>query len=149
MSVFEKTYADLDRALDEMRSLEDEWLGEQEESVLDAETVHSVALVLHEWVANLHQYADFRDRTPKVKIRLSHEDRDISCSVVDNSVGFDLESHLPDENDDLERLPERGMGLRIIQSCTESLSYTSTGEGRQRLEFIIPADHDPWMNTLF
>lgn len=149
MSLFEKTYSDLDRALDELRSLEDTWSESRENRAPDAETIHSASLVLHEWIANLHQYADFKSRTPTVQIRVSVEDRDVVCSVVDNSEGFNLEGHLPVEPEETRPLPERGMGLRIIQSCTESLSYNTTEEGLQRFEFIIPADHDPWLNTLF
>lgn len=149
MSVLEKKYTDLDRALNEVRGLEEE-LGEGAGNhAPDAHTAHSASLVLHEWIANLHQFADFRGRTPKIKIRLTCEDRDLYCSVVDNSAGFDLDSHLPEETDDLDPLPERGMGLRMIRSCTESLSYASTNEGLQRFEFSIPEDHDPWLNTLF
>lgn len=149
MSLFEKTYSDLDRALDELRSLEDAWSESRENHVPDSDTIHLASLVLHEWIANLHQYADFESRTPMVHIRGSAEDRDVMCSVVDNSEGFDLEGHLPVDPEETEPLPERGMGLRIIQSCTESLSYQTTEEGLQRFEFFIPADQDPWLNTLF
>lgn len=149
MSGLEKVYTDLDRALNDLRGLEKKWSEGRDNHVPDSQTAHSASLVLHEWIANLHQFADFADRTPEVKISLTWEDRDLYCSVTDNSEGFDLDSHLPDETEDLDPLPERGMGLRIIRSCTESLSYGPTGEGLQRFEFSIPEDHDPWLNTLF
>jgi serine/threonine-protein kinase RsbW len=49
----------------------------------------------------------------------------------------------------MDDLPERGMGLRIINACTDSVSYTPTDSGRYRFEFSIPADHDPWLSMLF
>jgi serine/threonine-protein kinase RsbW len=49
----------------------------------------------------------------------------------------------------MDNLPERGMGLRIIDACTDTLSYAPTDGGRHRLEFSIPADHDPWLSKLF
>lgn len=149
MKTFTKTYTDLDRALDEVRSLPEEWPAAQRNDGPDDETIHCVCLVLHEWIANLHQHAQFQDSPPSVEIQLSWEDRHVSCSVVDNSEGFEIETHLPSEDDDPEALPERGMGLRIIKTCTESLSYTPTDDGLHSFDFIIPPDHDPWLNTLF
>ena len=149
MKAFSKTYTDLDRALDEVRSLPNEWSAAQHPEGPDDETVHCVCLVLHEWIANLHQHAQFRRTPATVEVHLSFQARGIVCTVLDNSEGFDLEPHLPDEDDDMEALPERGMGLRMIETCTESLSYTPTDDGLHCFEFIIPPDHDPWLNTLF
>jgi len=149
MTAFTKTYTDLDRAIDEIRSLSDDWPAAQHNGHLDEETIHCVCLVLHEWIANLHQHAQFSDSPATVEIQLSCQDRQVSCSVVDNSEGFEIEAHLPSEDDDLESLPERGMGLRMIKSCADDLSYTPTEEGLHCFEFVIPPDHDPWLNTLF
>ena len=149
MTTFTKTYSDLDRAIDEVRSLPDEWPAAQNAGGPDAETVQCVCLVLHEWIANLHQHARFQASPPTVEIQLSFRDRQVFCSVLDNSEGFEIETHLPDEDDDPEALPERGMGLRMIKTCTDALSYTPTDDGLQCFEFNIPSDHDPWLNTLF
>ena len=149
MQAFTKTYTDLGRALDEVQSLPDEWPAAHREDGPDEETLHCVCLVLREWIGNLHQHAQFSASRSTIEIRLSCEDRDVFCSVVDNSEGFDIEEYLPDNDEDLEALPERGMGLRMIKTCTESLSYTPTEDGLHRFEFNIPSDHDPWLNTLF
>jgi anti-sigma regulatory factor (Ser/Thr protein kinase) len=149
MKPFTKTYTDLDRAIDEVRSLPEEWPAAHREGGPDNETLQCVCLVLHEWIANLHQHAQFPSAPPTVEIRLSCEDRHVFCSVVDNSEGFDVEEYLPDDDEDLETLPERGMGLRMIKTCTGSLSYTPTEDGLHSFEFNIPSDHDPWLNTLF
>jgi serine/threonine-protein kinase RsbW len=149
MKAFTKTYTDLDRALDEVRSLPQEWPAARRDGGPDAETTHCVCLVLHEWIANLHQHAQFSSPPATVEIRLSCQDREVTCAVVDNSEGFDIDAYLPDEDEDLEALPERGMGLRMIKTCTGSLSYTPTEDGLHRFEFTIPSDHDPWLNTLF
>jgi serine/threonine-protein kinase RsbW len=149
MSTFTKTYTDLDRAIDEVRTLSEEWPAAQAPDGPDDETVQCVCLVLHEWIANLHQHAQFPTSLPTVELHLSFQDRQVSCSVLDNSKGFDIEAHLPSEDDEPEALPERGMGLRMIKTCTDSLSYTSTDDGLQCFEFNIPPDHDPWLNTLF
>ena len=150
MSVLAKEYTDLDHALDEVREILDEWRTEQaEDAIPNDETVRYTQLVLHEWLANLLQHADFHGRPPLVKIHLSTENRHVTCTVLDNSEGFDLAERLPSKKETMDDLPERGMGLRIINACTDRLSYTSTESGRYRFEFFIPADHDPWLSMLF
>lgn len=144
-----KKYTDLDRAIDEVQSLSEAWPTAQLNGSLDDETIHCTSLVLHEWIANLHQHAEFRDVSPMIEIRLSPQKHRVHCSVTDNSEGFDLDAHFPTEDDEFETLPERGMGLRIIKTCTDDLSYKKTDDGLYCFEFIIPADHDPWLNTLF
>lgn len=149
MKTFTKTYTDLDRAIDEVRSFSDEWPVANKYASLDEETLHCTCLVLHEWIANLHQHAHFQEAPPTVEIQLSYENRHLSCTVVDNSEGFELEDYLPDQDDDSDPLPERGMGLRIIKTCTDEFSYTPTDDGLHCFEFTIPSDHNPWLNTLF
>lgn len=150
MSVLARKYTDLDRALDEVRILLQQWSnGLDDGSAPHPETLRYTQLVLHEWIANLLQHAHFGPRTPTVQIRLASENRHVTCVVIDNSEGFELEERLPSQDDTMENLPERGMGLRIINACTEQLSYTSTDAGLHRFEFSIPADHDPWLSMLF
>lgn len=150
MSVLAKEYTNLDRALNEVRSALEQWVAQQDETLAPgAETIRYTQLVLHEWIANLLQHASFCDRTPHVQIRLSCENRHITCVVLDNSEGFDLAEELPSRGETMDTLPERGMGLRIINACTDTLSYTTTASGLHRFEFSIPADHDPWLSMLF
>jgi len=150
MSVLAKEYSDLDHALDEVRSVIEQWSSSFEDAAeLHGETIQYTQLVLHEWIANLLQHGDFDGRTPSIRIRLAIEQAQVRGAVEDNSAGFDLASRLPTEEDAFDELPERGMGLRIIDACTDHLAYDSTDEGLYRFEFSIPADHDPWLSTLF
>jgi len=150
MSILAKEYSDLDRALDEVRSFLYDWSAEIDDATAPrAETIRYTQLVLHEWIANLLQHADFDGRAPVVEIRLTAKNQHITCAVTDNSEGFDLRERLPSQEETMEKLPERGMGLRIINACTGDLSYTSTKAGRYCFKFSIPADHDPWLSMLF
>jgi serine/threonine-protein kinase RsbW len=150
MSVLAKEYTNLDRALDEVRTMIEEWSASMDDATEPSgETIRYTQLVLHEWIANLLQHADFDGAPPSIQIRLANEDQKIRCAVVDNSSGFDLTDRLPAEREAMDDLPERGMGLRIIDACTDDLSYVPTDGGRHRLEFSIPADHDPWLSMLF
>jgi len=108
-----------------------------------------VQVVLHEWIANMIQHADFGDASPRIEITVRADQRFVSCSVVDNSHGFDLSDALTTQRNEARALPERGMGLRIISACTEQCAYRSLPNGRYRFEFSIPVDHDPWLSTLF
>lgn len=149
MNDFAMQYTNLDRALDEARPAVQEWSDNQRADGLDDELIHCTCLVLHEWISNLYRHAQFQDCSPRIRIRCSYQDRCISGLVVDNSEGFDLEAHLPEEEENTEPFSEGGNGLRIIRSCTTSLSYTPADEGLHRFEFTIPSDYDPWLNTLF
>jgi serine/threonine-protein kinase RsbW len=108
-----------------------------------------VQVVLHEWFANLIQHADFGDASPRIEITVRADQRFVSCSVIDNSRGFDLSDALATQRNEARALPERGMGLRIISACTEQCAYRSLPDGRYRFKFSIPVDHDPWLSTLF
>jgi len=150
MSTLAKEYTDLDRALDEVRTVLKEWYSEQApSSSLSSETLRYTQLVLHEWIANLLQHGDFGHRTPAIEIRLKTENRHVACAVIDNSTGFDFDERLPSRDEVMDELPERGMGLRIINACTDNVSYLPTDSGYYRFEFSIPADHDPWLSMLF
>ena len=150
MSVLAKEYSDLDHALDEVRTVIAEWSASIDASAEPSgETVRYTQLVLHEWIANLLQHADFDGHPPAIRIRLACKQQHIRCVVVDNSLGFDLSDRLPAEQEAMDDLPERGMGLRIIDACTDDLAYAPTDDGRHRFEFSIPADHDPWLSMLF
>ncbi|PSQ63888.1 MAG: ATP-binding protein [Bacteroidetes bacterium QH_1_61_8] len=149
MTALTLEYTDLNRALDEVRPLLEDWAAEHDEAAAPSDdTVRYTQLVLHEWIANLLQHAHFKSRAPTVQIRASTENRHITCAVIDNSEGFDLAEQLSPD-DDADDFPERGMGLQIIDACTNQLSYTSTASGRHRLEFTIPADQDPCLSMLF
>lgn len=108
-----------------------------------------VQVVLHEWIANMIQHADFGDTAPRIEITVRADRQFVSCSVIDNSRGFNLSDALTTQRNEARALPERGMGLRIISACTEQCAYRSLPDGRYRFEFSIPVDHDPWLSTLF
>lgn len=111
--------------------------------------VRYVQVVLHEWLANLVQHACFAETDPHVEITIRMRRRYISCSVVDNSTGFNLSEQLETQRTQAQALPERGMGLRIISACTDQCEYRPLDDGRYHFEFSIPVDHEPWLSTLF
>lgn len=149
MSVYQREYSDLDHALDDLRSTLGNWAEQRTDGDPPAETIHHARLVLQEWVANLHRHAHFKNRTPAIRVCLRVEGEDLHGLVTDNSEGFDFQDQLSSGPPDTEGLPEGGMGLQIIDACTDELSYTAQEDGRYHFAFSIPDDHDPWLSTPF
>ncbi|MCH8276677.1 MAG: ATP-binding protein, partial [Bacteroidetes bacterium] len=49
----------------------------------------------------------------------------------------------------LEPLPERGMGLLMLNAATEYFEYSRSKNGPHKLEFSVSSDLDPWLNIPF
>ena len=142
----------LDRLIDDLHGLFDSWESEGVFSAeMDGETIQLFRLAVHEWVANLIQHADFEGRPPEVLLDVYPNGRRVKCVIQDNSAGFDAAKHLKLRKENLEPLPERGMGLLMLNAATEYFEYIRAGgdEGMHRLEFSVSADLDPWLNIPF
>ena len=118
-------------------------------SILPLETLHTAKFAVHEWVANIIQHADFKNRTPEVGLYVSPCENRLFCMIEDNSVGFDLEAYLVANPTIMHVMPKRGMGLLMIQACTEELSYVHFPGGRHQLEFYVTADQDAYLEIPF
>lgn len=148
MDPITRRFSDLELAIDDTHALFEEWINTAD-ATADADTLQHACLVLHEWLANLVQHADFQGRTPEVSVRLTPGPHKIHCTVVDNSEGFELEHRLEMQTTNALPFPERAMGLRFIDACTESISYDRTDGGLHQFEFSISTDHTPWLSNLF
>lgn len=150
MNYITHRFSDPDTLIDRVHSVFEEW--EQTDSLpdwLDKDTAHRLKLAIHEWLANLVQHADFRDRRPDISISVRSGDHGIECVIDDNSEGFDLNGHLTARPGVIDAFPERGMGLLMIKACSEHLSYEELDDARHRLKFIVSSDRDPWLNIPF
>lgn len=94
-------------------------------------------LLVHEWVANLIQHADFLKTEPEIAIRFERAGGATRYVIEDNSSGFDLERYLQFRENSAEALPARGMGLMMISSCSDHLTYHRVGPQHNRLEFVL------------
>jgi len=103
-------------------------------------------LVTHEWLANLVQHADFRDRAPHVTIRVELEHSRLRFIVDDNSTGFDFYGQLKSQAEQLGALPNRGMGLLMIGACSDELAYQRLRAHWNRLTFTVGAGEDPLLD---
>ncbi|HET6569478.1 MAG TPA: ATP-binding protein [Rhodothermales bacterium] len=110
---------------------------------LSQRTLCHAHLVMHEWLANLVQYAEFRENAPSVCLRIQVEQGRTRFLIEDNSTGFDFQTRMKIQREALDVLPNRGLGLLMIAACTEELSYQRLGPAHHRLTFVIPANHDP------
>lgn len=116
---------------------------------LDVPALHQMKLAVHEWLSNLIQHANFSDRDPEISLAFQRHDKHIWCAIDDNSHGFDLDGQLSARSEVLEAFPERGMGLLMIKACTKDLSYRQLSCTKHRLEFLVSAEQDPWLNIPF
>ncbi|MFT5142101.1 MAG: serine/threonine-protein kinase RsbW [Rhodothermales bacterium] len=143
-------FGDLERIIDEVHVLFDHWGNSGIFSpAFDEDKVMLMKLAVHEWLANLVQHAHFGGRTPEIRMDIKPNGKRVRCVIVDNSDGFDLGDHLQEKRDSLPTLPERGMGLLILDAATEYMHYHRDGESCHRLEFSVSADQDPWLNIPF
>lgn len=150
MVVTSQRFTKLDNMIDELHDLFDQWMAEGVfPPDLDTNTVLLLRLAVHEWVANLVQHADFEGHEPEVIVDVYPNGRRVKCVIQDNSAGFDAAKHLKLRMDNLERLPERGMGLLMLNAASEYFEYFRSTSGLHRLEFSVTADLDPWLNIPF
>lgn len=152
--ILDRTYTDLEGALPAIRTaLHAAWTNACPSDTDASEgpprrTRHYMQLVVHEWVANLTRHATFTD-PPRISVRVLLNQDAAQCEITDNSRGFDLESVLSTMGVHTTPFPESGMGLRIIDACTNGVSYHRASALHHRFTASIPYDHDPWMNVLF
>lgn len=149
--ILDQTYSDPQHALTAIRtSLPNAWpeVSQDLPTVPPRRTRHYLQLIVHEWIANLMRHATFSD-PPRICLRVSIDREAARCEIIDNSTGFDLEYVLSKMKTSASPLPEAGMGLRIIDACTDDASYRKESSLRHRFTASIPYDHDPWMNVLF
>ncbi|NNE69146.1 MAG: ATP-binding protein [Rhodothermales bacterium] len=150
MNSARQQFGDLERVIDEVHALFDHWENSGVFSpAFDADKVQLMKLAVHEWLANLVQHAHFGDRTPEIHMDVTPNGKRVRCVIVDNSDGFDLGTYLNERRGALPVLPERGMGLLMLDAATEYMNYHRDDDGCHRLEFSVSADEDPWLNIPF
>lgn len=143
-------FRNLETIIDDVHGLFDGW----ESHLATCETItddalHLARLAVHEWLANLLQHAEFKELPPEIGLNLQACDDRLKCIVEDNSIGFDLEGYLTDNPKITMALPDRGMGLLMLRSCTEELRYAKLQGGKQQLEFYVSANSDPFLDIPF
>jgi len=154
--LLDQTYSDPQSALSMIRgALNNAWpdtandTPDRDETVVPPRrTRHYLQLIVHEWIANLVRHATF-DEPPRISIRVLTNTESVQCEITDNSMGFDLGYILSQMKANASPFPEAGMGLRIIDACTNDVSYHRESSLHHCFSATIPYDHDPWINVLF
>ena len=150
MEIVMQRFRDLDLIIDQVHEIFEQWIDDGSFSATPhPEMLEMLKLSVHEWMANIIQHAKFEDRQPEVVLDMTPNGKSIYCVIEDNSEGFDLNERLVIQQAALEALPERGMGLLILKTCTDHLTYTQVETGRFRLEFSVSADNDSCLNIPF
>ncbi len=136
----EHTFHDIDRVVDEVHDLFDVWVQSSTPgNTLDEYGLLVTKLAVHEWIANLVQFATFGDQPPMIRLVVSQRSSGLHCMVEDNSEGFDFQACIKEQVRILNRPEpsERGRGLLMMLACTEDLAYKTNDDGLQHLEFVV------------
>ena len=150
MSAEHHTFHDLDALIDQVHDLFDEWeRSERFAPALGVDDLNRLKLAVHEWLANLVQHAHFNGHDPQIGLSVALQEDGIQCTISDNSDGFNLDDELTIRSTSLESLPERGMGLLMLQACTKRLSYQRVNGSVQKLEFVFSTQNNPWLKIQF
>lgn len=144
-------FTDLAALIDQVHLLFDQWEAQATLTPpLDLDTLQQLRLAIHEWLANLIQHADFEGRTPEISLKVSPVEGAVHCSIDDNAAPFILPAELERRAAALiDPFPERGMGLLMLQACTQDLMYQNLSSDRNRLTFRVSTGQDPWINIPF
>lgn len=145
------SFTNLDAIIDQVHQLFDQWEAQAAFiPPLDLETLQQLRLAIHEWMANLVQHADFGDRPPDISIHVWPDGDHLRCHIDDNATTFQLADELKRREAALVNpFPERGMGLLMLQACTQGLVYQNLSSDRNRLAFRVSTGQDPWLNIPF
>ena len=145
----EHTFHDIDHVIDEVHDFFEAWVqgGTPRNALaLDEYGFLVMKLAVHEWIANLVQFATFGDRPPMIRLVISQHSSGLHCLIEDNSEGFDFQASIEEQTKILNRPEpsERGRGLLMMLACTEEFVYKTNGDGLQHLEFVVrpPVDSD-------
>ena len=149
MVTVKQRFTALESMIEELHALFDVWPGESEPLGIDGDVFDRAKLAIHEWIANLVQHADFGQHPPEIVLELWHEDAGVHVVIEDNSEGFDLEERLAECEENLDKYPERGMGLMMVQACAADWSYGAIDQEKNRLKFSVESGDDPWLNIPF
>ena len=143
-------FRDLETIIDDLHGLFDGWESKHcAITSMPLETLHTAKFAVHEWIANILQHADFKNRRPEVGLYVSPCEDRLFCMIEDNSEGFDLEGYLETHPRIQEVMPNRGMGILMINACTEGMHYGHYQGGRHQLEFYVPAHQDAYLEIPF
>ena len=106
------------------------------ENALPSAVIFKVRLVLEELVLNFIDHA-VGSATDRIDVRLDLEPGRVILMLEDNTAPFDPRSAAPfDKTKPLEERGERGMGIQLVRSMTESISYERV-DSRNRLRAVI------------
>ena len=92
------------------------------------EDVHNIHLILDELVINVIKYA-FRDNRPHtIEVTLALDGSRLTMTVEDDGESFDPTAHPePDLEVPIDERPIGGLGIHIVRSLSDSVSYRRHG----------------------
>jgi len=100
------------------------------ENMLDKTYLNNLIISVNEATTNGMMHGNGGDKSKKVKISISVDEKEIKAIIKDEGVGFDP-SKVPDPTKPENLFKESGRGLFIMDTCCTSISYNFTQEGTE------------------
>jgi serine/threonine-protein kinase RsbW len=93
------------------------------------ETLFQIRLVLEEVIVNVISYGCEPGRPARIVVHLQQEGGTLSMDISDTGLAFDpLQRPPPDLDAALEDRPIGGLGIHLIRTMMDSVSYRRDGE---------------------
>jgi serine/threonine-protein kinase RsbW len=113
--------SDLAAVLDELESL-------LFREGLRRELVGEVRLIAEEGISNIILYAYESGKVGTIEVTVSYDGDEVKLELRDDGRAFNpLDAPRPDLNAPLEARPEGGLGIYLMRSLTDEMSYSRNG----------------------
>ena len=102
-----------------------------------ASTEYQIQLVLEEVVINIVNHGCSGNDQVKVNVNLTSTDDAITVEIIDNGQAFDplTDAPPPDTESTLEDRPVGGLGIHLMQTLMDQVSYERTS-GKNQLTLV-------------
>lgn len=94
-----------------------------------ADQIADIRLAVDEAVTNIIKHAYQGDTSKEINITLECNDKELCVSLTDTGKNFEFETYkLPDIKTQIEQKKRGGMGVYLIHSLMDNVSYTRKGK---------------------
>ena len=101
---------------------------------IDDETAKTLNLALEEWVANVISYAYPKGMQGHVEVTADVADEVLTLVIKDYGAPFDPTQHAEVDTDaELDERAIGGLGIHLVRSIMDTVSYERTADGYNRL----------------
>lgn len=114
----------LENRLDQIRLLQEAWMGLARKNNISDQTVQDVSLALEEIVSNIIYYAWPDKQKHKIDVRISLTENEVSARISDDGLPFNpLDHPAPDIEKPIAQRQKGGLGIFLARKVTDKIAY--------------------------